>query len=156
LLFSKAPFARSDLERIAMVRPTRSTTLTMTSKTGTFRFPIPEDLQSGTLLVEGNVGASRSTTLYYGGGLTTYVSEAFGQLQTTDAVSHRPVAGAYVKVYAKYPDGDVRFFKDGYTDGRGRFDYTSISAGDAKGAQRFAILVLSETNGATLHDVKAP
>ncbi|QDV88357.1 hypothetical protein TBK1r_73890 [Stieleria magnilauensis] len=156
LLFSNAPFARDDLQRIAMVRPTRADTVTMKSKTGTARYPIPADLRSKTLLVEANVGASRNTSLYYGGELTTYVSEGFGQLQTTDATSHRPVAGAYVKVYARYPDGSVRFFKDGYTDGRGRFDYTSISAADAKGAQRYAILVLSDDKGATLHDVAAP
>jgi hypothetical protein len=156
LLFSKAPFARSDLQRIAMVRPTRSETLSMQSKTGTTRFLIPGELRSRTLLVEANVGASRNTTLYYGGELTTYVSEGFGQLQTTDAKTHRPVAGVYVKVYARYADGSVRFYKDGYTDGRGRFDYTSVSAADAQGAQRYAILVLSDEKGATLHDVKAP
>ena len=156
LLFSKAPFARKDLQRIAMVRPTQSDTVSMKSKTGTARIPIPEALKSQTLLVEASVGASRSTTLYYGGELTTYVSEGFGQLQTTDAETHRPVAGAYVKVYARYSSGDVRFYKDGYTDGRGRFDYSSVSAGDAKGAARYAILVLSENRGATLHDVAAP
>lgn len=156
LLFSKAPFARNDLQRIAMVRPTQTDTVTMKTKTGTARFTIPAELRSKTLLVEANVGASRSTTLYYGGELTTYVSEGFGQLQTTDAETHRPLAGVYVKVYGRYPDGSVRFYKDGYTDGRGRFDYTSISAADAKGAQRFAILVLSDDKGATLHDVAAP
>lgn len=156
LLFSKAPFARNDLQRIAMVRPTRTDTLTMKTKTGTTRFPIPDELRSKTLLVEANAGASRNTTLYYGGELTTYVSEGFGQLQTTDSKTHRPVAAVYVKVYGKYADGSVRFYKDGYTDGRGRFDYTSISAADAKGAERFAILVLSDDKGATLHDVAAP
>ncbi len=156
LLFSNAPFARQDLARIAMVRPTKNETLQLATKTGTKRMTIPAKLRNQTLLVEANVGSSRSTTLYYGGNLTTYVSEAFGQLQTTDTSTHRPVGGAYVKVYGRYADGSVKFFKDGYTDGRGRFDYTSISAADAQGAQRFAILVLSDGNGATLHDVKAP
>lgn len=156
LLFSKAPFARSDLQKIAMVKPTSSQTVTLRSQTGTTELEIPRQLRSKTLLVESHVGASRSTALYYGGQLTTYVSEAFGQLQTTDATTHRPVAGAYVKVYARYPGGDIRFFKDGYTDGRGRFDFTSISASDAKGAERYAIMVLSETKGATLHEVAAP
>ena len=88
--------------------------------------------------------------------ITTYVSESFGQLQTTDSLSHRPISTAYVKVYAKYPDDSVRFYKDGYTDSRGRFDYASVSAADAKGATRYAILVLSDEKGATLHDVAAP
>ncbi|WP_161604221.1 hypothetical protein [Roseiconus nitratireducens] len=156
LLFSKAPFARKDLQRIAMVRPTKSDVVDTPSQTGTIRIPIPEDLRAQTLLVEATVGASRGTALYYGGELTTYVSEAFGQLQTTDASTHRPVVKAYVKVYAEYPNGDIRFYKDGYTDGRGRFDYTSISAADAKSASRYSILVLSEDRGATLHEVDAP
>ena len=42
-----------------------------------------------------------------------------------------PLPRAYVKVYAKYPDGSIRFYKDGYTDSRGRFDYASLSAADA-------------------------
>ena len=55
----------------------------------------------------------RSTALYYGGGLVTYVSEAFGQLQVSQRKNQLPVAEAYVKVYAKYPDGSVRFSKTG-------------------------------------------
>ncbi|MEM6470586.1 MAG: tetratricopeptide repeat protein [Planctomycetota bacterium] len=156
LLFSKAPFARTDLQRIAMVKPTQTNIVTAEEKTGTTRLLIPEGLRSKTLLVEAITGASRSTTLYFGGDLTTYVSEAYGQLQTTSTQTRRPVAGAYVKVYARYGDGNVRFYKDGYTDGRGRFDYQSVSASDAAGAERYAILVLSDKFGATLHEVASP
>ena len=35
----------------------------------------------------------------------------------------------YVKVYAKMKDGNIRFYKDGYTDLRGCFDYTSLNTG---------------------------
>lgn len=155
-LFSKAPFVREDLQRMAMVRPMRTEQIRFDESTGVGRFDLNENLRRQTLLVEVVAGAARSTALYYGGDITTYVSESFGQLQTTDSNSHRPISTAYVKVYAKYPDGDVRFYKDGYTDSRGRFDYASLSAGDAKGAMRFAILVISEEKGATLHDVAAP
>ncbi|MGI9429021.1 MAG: hypothetical protein ACR2NM_10205, partial [Bythopirellula sp.] len=155
-LFSKAPFVREDLQRMAMVRPTRTEQINFDASTGLGRFELDDNLRRQTLLVEVVAGASRSTALYYGGDITTYVSESFGQLQTTDASSHRPISTAYVKVYAKYPDGNVRFYKDGYTDSRGRFDYASVSAGDAKGAKRYAILVISEEKGATLHDVAAP
>lgn len=156
LLFSKAPFVREDLQRMAMVKPMRDESLSFDDSTGVGRFELDENLRRQTLLVEVVAGGSRSTALYYGGDITTYVSESYGQLQTTGASSKRPVSTAYVKVYAKYPDGSVRFYKDGYTDSRGRFDYTSVSASDAKGASRYAILVLSEELGATLHDVAAP
>ncbi|MCG8652851.1 MAG: hypothetical protein MI861_23630 [Pirellulales bacterium] len=156
LLFSKAPFAREDLQRMAMVRPSRTEQVQFDAPTGVGRYELDDNLSRQTLLVEAVAGAARSTALYYGGEITTYVSESYGQLQTTDATSHRPISTAYVKVYARYPDGSVRFYKDGYTDARGRFDYASISADDAKGATRFAILVISEEKGATLHDVATP
>ena len=136
-----------------MVKPMQSDTIKFDEATGVGRYELNENLQRQTLLVELVAGASRSTALFYGGQITTYVSESFGQLQTTDAVTHQPISTAYVKVYAKYPDGDVRFYKDGYTDARGRFDYASVSAADAKGAERFAVLVISDEQGATLHDI---
>ncbi len=156
LLFSKAPFVRSDLQRMAMVEPAHTENLKFDSANGVGQLILDENQQRQTLLIEAVSGASRSTALYYGGDLTTYVSDGFGQLQTTDSESHRPIPATYVKVYAKYPNGQVKFYKDGYTDARGRFDYASVSAADAQGASRFAILVLSEEKGATLHDVAAP
>ncbi len=156
LLFSKAPFVREDLQRMAMVKPTKIEKLSFDDSTGVGRYQLDDNLRRQTLLVEVEAGASRNTALYYGGDITTYVSESFGQLQTTDTSSKRPISTAYVKVYAKYPDGNVKFYKDGYTDARGRFDYASVSASDAKGAIRYAILVLSEEQGATLHDIAAP
>ncbi len=156
LLFSKAPFVREDLQRMAMVRPMRTDSIQFDEATGVGKFNLDADLKRQTLLVEVVAGASRSTALYYGGEITTYVSESYGQLQTTDATTHKPISTAYVKVYARYPDGSVKFYKDGYTDSRGRFDYTSISASSARGATRFAILVKSEEKGATLHDVATP
>ena len=156
LLFSKAPFAREDLQRMAMVRPKLSQQLQLEENAGSQEFLIDSDLQTQTLLVEVESGAARSTVLYYGGGLVTYVSEAFGQLQVSQRKNQLPVAEAYVKVYAKYPDGSVRFFKDGYTDLRGRFDYASISADEAKGATKYSILVLSEEFGASLQEAGNP
>ena len=132
LLFSKAPFVREDLQRMAMVKPTQSETLDFDQASGVARYELDENRRRQTLLVEVVAGASRNTALYFGGEMTTYVSESYGQLQASDAKSHHPIDTAYVKVYAKYPDGDVRFYKDGYTDSRGRFDYASVSADDAK------------------------
>ena len=156
LLFSKAPFVREDLQRMAMVRPSQTDTVRFDASNGVATYSLDDNLRRQTLLVEVIAGASRSTALYYGGDVTTYVSESFGQLQASDSASGRPISTAYVKVYAKYPNGQVRFYKDGYTDGRGRFDYASISAAGAQGAARFAILVMSDEKGATLHDIAAP
>lgn len=62
----------------------------------------------------------------------------------------------YVKTYVRLADGQVKFWKDGYTDLRGRFDYSSVSTPEKVPPHRFAILVLSEQHGAQIRDVAPP
>ncbi len=62
----------------------------------------------------------------------------------------------YVKVYARHGGGDVRFYKDGYTDLRGRFDFASLSTPDLTTAERFAVLILSPEHGAVIREAGPP
>jgi hypothetical protein len=99
-----------------------------------------------------------------------------------DSANDKPVSRAYVKVYARLRGGTVRFFKDGYTDLRGRFDYASLNSSEharpmpeQRGAsstggldyqmlrpdelntvEKLAVLVLSEANGALVREVAPP
>ncbi len=63
LLFSKAPFVREDLQRMAMVRPTRTEPIQFDGSTGIGEVDLDESLRRQTLLVEVIAGASRSTAL---------------------------------------------------------------------------------------------
>jgi hypothetical protein len=156
MLFSKMPFVREGLDRMAIAQATSKEQIDFESATGSQALRLPEKYRNQTLLIEVESGAARDTVLSYGGQLSSYVAESFGQLQVMHSGSRQPVVGAYVKVYAKHQDGSVRFFKDGYTDLRGRFDYSSISNDDLSTATRFAILVLDKEDGATLHEVDPP
>jgi hypothetical protein len=60
----------------------------------------------------------------------------------THSGTGQPLAKVYVKAYAQMQDGSVRFFKDGYTDLRGRFEYTSLSTNELDFAQKFSLLIL--------------
>ena len=48
-----------------------------------------------------------------------------------------PLAKVYVKVYARMKDGTVQFYKDGYTDLRGCFDYSSLSTNELDFVDKF-------------------
>jgi hypothetical protein len=61
-----------------------------------------------------------------------------------------------VKVYARLSGGKVRFHKDGYTDLRGRFDYASLSGAGQGQVERYAILVMSESDGALIREAAPP
>ena len=66
----------------------------------------------------------------------------------------KPLAGAYVKVYAKDASGhEIQFHKDGYTDLRGAFDYASISTDSSFKPAEFAVLVLPAGAGASIQRI---
>ena len=53
-------------------------------------------------------------------------------------------------------DGSVQFYKDGYTDLRGRFDYTSLNTNELDSVARFALLILSDEHGAVVREADPP
>ena len=50
----------------------------------------------------------------------------------------------------------MKFHKDGYTDLRGRFDYATVSTPEQQPVARFAILALSDQEGALIREVAPP
>ena len=83
------------------------------------------------------------------------LTENYGQLRAADA-GGKPLAKVYVKVYARLADGQVKFYKDGYTDHRGRFDYASVSTPERQPVERFAVLVLGDDRGAAIREAAPP
>ena len=59
----------------------------------------------------------------------------------SDAATFAPSRNAYVKVYIKLKSGVIEFYKDGYTDRRGKFDYVSLNTGQMQHAADIALLV---------------
>jgi hypothetical protein len=53
-------------------------------------------------------------------------------------------------------DGSVGFYKDGYTDLRGRFDYVSLNTDELDRVEKFAMLILSEKSGAIVKEASPP
>ena len=53
-------------------------------------------------------------------------------------------------------NGNVDFFKDGYTDISGRFDYSSISNDKLKNVMKFSILISHERYGSKMLEAQPP
>ena len=64
----------------------------------------------------------RQSQPYFSNSLALELTENYGQLRVAGADDGQPLPTVYVKVYAQLKDGQVQFYKDGYTDLRGRFD----------------------------------
>ena len=110
----------------------------------------------GTAVVEVVAGGVRKSHANFANALALNLIESYSQLQVRDKESHKPLPRTYVKVFARMKDGRVRFYKDGYTDLRGRFDYASLSTPELDTAQKFSILVLSDHHGAVVREATPP
>jgi hypothetical protein len=156
LLFSRAPFAKDASAAFAVVRPSRSDRQVTESKGGELAIDLPEAYANRNVVVEALGGGLQRSQTYTPHSLNVQMQENYGQLRVLHAVSDKPLSTVYVKVYARTQDGRVEFYKDGYTDLRGRFDYSSLSTDDLAQVERFAILVLSPDAGALVRELPPP
>lgn len=156
LLFSRNPFVQQVGGNFASIRPNRSLTVELKKDDAIHVLDLPDDLQNSNVLVEVVGGGQAKTQPYFSNSLSVQVIENYGQVAVTHNQTKKPVSKAYVKVYAQMASGEVKFYKDGYTDLRGRFDYASISANDLDVAAKFSILVLSEEFGAIVREASPP
>ena len=156
VLFSRNPFAGSFAGQFGSIRPNRTLEIPLAADASTTRVPLPEDLVRNNLLVEVTAAGIVRSQPFMSTGLAVRVVEPYGQVAVTRVADGKPVAKAYVKVYARSDDDHVVFHKDGFTDLRGRFDYASLSTDDALRAKRFAILVISPEDGAAIREADAP
>jgi hypothetical protein len=156
LLFSRSPFMQDGAAQFAFIRPVMSRTLALPAGKDVHTLDLPAEFRAKNVMVEVVGAGVRRTQAYYAHTLRAQIIETYGQIVVTHADTGRPVPGAYVKVYAKRPGGEVAFFKDGYTDLRGRFDYASVNTNDLERTERLAMLVLSDEFGALVREAAPP
>ncbi|MGV3530792.1 MAG: hypothetical protein ACO1QR_00375, partial [Chthoniobacteraceae bacterium] len=129
LLFSSNPFVAQDPERFSIIKPSKTLQQALPVDANTLEIPLPEEYQRANVLVEVIGAGQRKAQAYHANNLRVSIAQNYGQLDLRDASAGKPVSKAYVKVYARLKNGQVRFYKDGYTDLRGRFDYASLNSG---------------------------
>lgn len=156
LLFSRNPFVQAGTDRFSYIKPNQTATVKLPGKQQQVQFRIPDELRSRNVLVQVVGAGQTSAQAYYANTLNVSVTENYGQLAVRNARSGRPESTVYVKVYARMKDGDVKFFKDGYTDLRGRFDYVSLSTNELDNVAKFSLLVLSDEHGAIVREAAPP
>jgi hypothetical protein len=156
LLFSRNPFVQQYSGQFSHIRPNLTQKVELPADATSHHFELPEQLHGSNVLVEVTGGGQVKSEAYYSNSLTVQVIENYGQLRVTDDRDNRALPKVYVKVYARLSDGRVQFYKDGYTDLRGRFDYASLNTNELEIVERFSLLILSETHGATVREAVPP
>jgi len=156
LLFSRNPFVQQYSGQFSHIRPNATQAVELPRGQTVHAFELPKELLNRNVLVEITGGSQTKSQAYYSNSLAVQVIENYGQVRVTHSGTNQPLAKVYVKVYAQMQDGSVRFFKDGYTDLRGRFEYASLSTNELDFAQKFSLLILSDEHGAVVREASPP
>ncbi|TMQ24747.1 MAG: hypothetical protein E6J90_07305 [Deltaproteobacteria bacterium] len=154
LLFSRQPFVQSDVSRFSYIEPGHREALA--GPPPEHRVAWPAHLRGKNVVVEAVGAGLRKARVHYANDLATNLSHQYGQIRVQRASDRGALAATYVKVYARKRGGHVAFYKDGYTDLRGWFDYASLSTTELDAVERFAILVCSDHAGAAILEAGPP
>ena len=182
-LFSASPFVTADSTRAAIIKPTKSVFVKLPEGKDALQIPLPEEFRKANVLVEIVGAGQHKSQAFHANTLKLAVAENYGRLELRDQEAGKPLAKAYIKVYARLKGGPIRFFKDGYTDLRGKFDYSSLNSSDAPAAllavpapasagetasyqmlpprelrsvEKLSILTLSNAHGVMVREVNPP
>ena len=153
VLFSKNPSFLSGMQNFSFVKPSFEFSVTIVNETNQ-EVNIPEEFKFKNMLIEVDYGSYSSTHSYFATSLKVNVVERYGQVRVTN--SGKPLAGAYVKAFASFYSGSTEFYKDGYTDLRGKFDYVSLNQDLLNSVAKFHLLVVHEEFGSTVNEANPP
>lgn len=157
IMFSQDPFLSVGMADYSFVRANYSKTHTI-EKTTDYKhceIPIDEKFTNSNMLIQITSGAITKSLTYFPSSMKAYIIENYGQIKITD-LSNKPLSKVYVKCFQKKKDGNVSFYKDGYTDLRGTFDYASLNLDGTRNIDKFSLLVVSEEMGAMIKQTDPP
>jgi hypothetical protein len=155
LMFSQNPFIQEFGGQFSSIKPNDSATVHLDPAKPALTIDLPEKFHNSNVMVEITAGGKTKSKAYYANSLSVALDENYGQLRVT-ADNNAPLPTVYVKVYARTKDNQTIFYKDGYTDLRGKFDYTSLNTTDLDNVEKFSLLILSDTHGAIVKEAAPP
>lgn len=155
VLFSRTPFVSQGTEDFSFTKPMVAFTHVLDKDQKVINIPIDKEYETKNMVIEVSAVGKQQYLTYYSTNLKVQVIENYGELKVTDEKGN-PLSKVYVKAFAKYNSGSDKFFKDGYTDFRGKFEYAQTNSNKLKDIQKFAILVKSDDKGAITKEVKPP
>ena len=131
VLFSRSPFlAAAEASELSFVQPALVVEHGPLNDSGKepvkTHMDIPEALRKKNVVVEASGAGKKAFATYFSTSLAVSVLENYGELKVRTEEGER-LAGVYVKVFGRFKSGKTSFYKDGYTDMRGNFDYASLS-----------------------------
>ncbi|CCW71629.1 unnamed protein product [Phytomonas sp. Hart1] len=117
---------------------------------------IPQDLRGSNLIIRVRSDSQVVNLTYFPKAMAVMVNRNHGLVRVLAEGNYKPLSGVYVKAFAKNHNNQVFFYKDGYTDLRGCFEYASVHTNKLDELKEFSLLILSAEFGGQIEHVGPP
>lgn len=153
VFFSKKPFLSQISEDFGYLQPILTQQVKLDNKStdslAESKFEVPQTLQKVNMYIQITANNKKQGVIYFSTNLKVIVQENYGTLKVTDD-KDRPLSKVYVKGFIQNKQGEVNFYKDGYTDLRGKFDYLSTNSNQDNQIEKFSLFIMSDELGNSL------
>jgi hypothetical protein len=148
LLFSANPFLDDKKVLHHAIRPNKTIKVALEGKESTVE--LPAGYSQGNVIASVNSGTQQILQSINSSKIASIVNKGVGEIQVVERLNNKVQPRTYVKIYARLKDGSEIFYKDGYTDLRGKFDYNSHNNVDPQTVAKFAVFINHATLGTRL------
>ena len=107
-------------------------------------------------MIEINSDDIQKFTNYYSSKLKIRMNEKYGELRVFNRETEKSMAKVYVKVFCKDNSGKEKFYRDGFTDIRGKFEYANASGKSVSDVKKFGILIADKVCGSCIKEADPP
>jgi len=157
IIFSDSPFLDLDFTEFSFVLSAFTTTLSLTNSQSyqTYIYNLPAQFSNLNLYVEVSSSSKDLFQVYSPSSMIIVITEALGEITVLDSTK-KPLKMTYIKVYAQMKDGSIQFYKDGFTDLRGKFNYLELNTNQLPQVDTVSILIINNTYGTQIRKAKMP
>jgi len=157
ILFSRSPFVKKTKVDFGFIKPQRIDKIKVEKQCNENKYllNIPDDLKNKNFYIEISSGKIKESEIYNSSLLKYSVIESIGEIKVMSP-ELKPLPKVYVKCFCETTNGQIKFYKDGFTDLRGKFDYISLNNDLINQVNKFSILMASKEYGSIIVTCKPP
>ena len=157
ILFSRSPFVKKTKVDFGYVKPQRIDIIKVEkdSTENKHVLGIPDELKNKNFYIEVISGKKREKEIYNSSLLKYSIIESIGEIKVMTP-ELKPLSQVYIKCFCETNNGSIIFYKDGFTDLRGKFDYISLNNDLVNEVKTFSILMVSKDYGSIITTCSPP
>ena len=151
ILFSRSPFVKKTKIDFGFIKPQKIDIIKLEKKQNEDKYilNIPGELKNKNFYIEVSAGKIKEKEIYYSSLLKYSLIESIGEIKIMTP-ELGPIPKVYVKCFCETNSGLIKFYKDGFTDLRGKFDYISLNTDLINEVKKFSILMVSKEYGSII------